>query len=91
MGSVMEALYYQVPMLTAPQVHEQSVNADRVVQLGLGRRLDIDTPTPAQLRERIERLIADTSIRTGLASMREVLRAAGGADAGAAAIEDHLA
>jgi MGT family glycosyltransferase len=91
MGSVMEALTCEVPMLAAPQVHEQSVNAGRVVELGLGRRLDIDSATPARLREQIERLAVDTAIRANLAAMHDAIRAAGGAEAGAIAIERYLA
>ncbi len=30
MGSTMESLYYQVPLIAVPQVHEQRVNANRV-------------------------------------------------------------
>lgn len=40
MGSTMEALYYQVPMIAVPQVHEQAVNAQRMQQLNLGRCLE---------------------------------------------------
>ncbi|MBB3665216.1 MGT family glycosyltransferase [Prauserella sediminis] len=89
MGSVMEALYHQVPILAAPQVHEQSLNADRITELGLGHRLDTSTPTPAELHGRIERLAGDAMIRANLAAMREAIQSAGGAIAGAEAIE-HL-
>lgn len=91
MNSVMEALYHEVPMLAAPQVHEQSVNAGRVTELGLGHRLDTDLPTPGQLHDQVECLAADTTIRANLANMRKAIRAAGGARAGAAAIEHHVA
>lgn len=87
MGSVMEALYHQVPLLAAPQVHEATINANRVTELGLGYRLDTNSPTPDQLRDHIERLAADTTIRANLTIMRQAIRTAGGAEAGATAVE----
>lgn len=90
MGSVMEALYHRVPILVVPQVHEQSVNADRVVELGLGARLSVDPPTPAALRGQVERLAADSTMRANLAAMRKAIDAAGGAETAALAIERHL-
>lgn len=91
MGSVMEALYAQVPILAAPQIHEQTVNADRVTELGLGYRLAPGIPDPATLRAEAGRLTADTSVRRALAAMREEIRASGGADAAADTIEEILA
>jgi MGT family glycosyltransferase len=47
MNSVLETLHYGVGMVTLPHTPEQSLNADRVEQLGLGTRLDRETFTPA--------------------------------------------
>lgn len=90
MGSTMEALYYQVPLVAVPQVHEQAVNAARVQELGLGRHLQDRTPTATQLREAVEQVSADEAIRANLAAMKHALLAAGGASAGADAIEHCL-
>src|SRR5690606_4443087 len=40
MGSVMEALYFGVPMVVVPHNFEQGVTAKRVAELGLGVALD---------------------------------------------------
>ena len=85
MGSVMEALYHQVPTVAVPQVREQSVNAGRIDQLGLGAR--IDAPTADQLRDVTERVAADPGIRANLAAMKNAINLAGGAATGADVIE----
>lgn len=85
MGSTMEALYYQVPTVAIPQVREQSVNADRIEQLGLGTR--IDSPTPDQLRNTAERITAEPTVRANLAAMKNAINHAGGAASGADLIE----
>lgn len=90
MGSTMEALYYQVPLVAVPQVHEQVINAARVQELGLGRHLRDRTPTATQLREAVEQVSADEAIRANLAVMKHALLDAGGAGAGADAIEHYL-
>lgn len=90
MNSTMESLYYQVPLIAVPQVHEQRTNANRVVELGLGRRLDIHTVTPQRLRRTVEEVAADPTIRAKLAAMNREMRTAGGAAAGADAIENCL-
>src|SRR5690606_35459281 len=39
MGGVLEGLAHAVPMVAVPQMAEQRANADRLVELGLGRQL----------------------------------------------------
>lgn len=95
MGSIMEALYYQVPMVAVPQVREQAVNAARVQELGLGRSLagrylDTRSPTPRELRTAVEQVSADPAIRANLVAMKLAMTDAGGANAGADEIERHL-
>jgi MGT family glycosyltransferase len=85
MGSLMEALYHQVPTVAVPQVREQAVNAGRMEQLGLGER--IDSPTADQLRDVTERVVSDPGIRTNLAAMKTAITHAGGAATGADIIE----
>ena len=91
MNSTMEALYYGVPLVTLPQMPEQAANADRVVELGLGERLATDTLTPDALRQAVSRVTTDEQVRADLERMRRAIRDAGGAQHGAALIEDHLA
>lgn len=87
MGSTTEALAYGVPMVGVPQMLEQAVNADHVTALGLGRRLLDDELTASGVRAAVEEVAADERIRANLAAMRAEVDAAGGAVAGADAIE----
>jgi MGT family glycosyltransferase len=91
MNSTMEALHHGVPMLTFPQMPEQVANADRVVELRLGERLDPGTLTPEALEQAVLRVVDDPEIRGALDRMRRAVRAGGGAERGARAIEEHLA
>jgi MGT family glycosyltransferase len=91
MNSTMEALHHGVPMLAFPQMPEQVANADRIVQLRLGERLDPDTLTPEGLVQAVLRVVGDPEIRAGLDRMRRAVRAGGGAQRGAQAIEEHVA
>ena len=90
MGSTMEALYHGVPLLTVPQMPEQVVNANRVTELGLGRRLDPRSLTADGLRGAVEEVVASPVVRAGVDRMRAEARDGGGASGGADAIEHHL-
>jgi MGT family glycosyltransferase len=90
MNSTMEALYHQVPLIAVPQMHEQFVIANRVEELGLGRLLDSHATTAQQLRDTVEHVAADPTIRTHLVAMKQQLDSAGGAMAGADAVEHYL-
>jgi UDP:flavonoid glycosyltransferase YjiC (YdhE family) len=90
MGSTMEALYYGVPLVCVPQMVEQARNADRVVELGLGVRLDPDDLSAANLRAAVDAVTGDAAMRAALDRMRDATRRAGGAVAAADAIEAHL-
>jgi len=86
MNSVMEALLRQVPMIVTPQTPEQTANAGRVEELGLGRVL----ADPADLAVTVTEVAGDPDIRANLAVMADDLRAAGGAPAAADAVEAAL-
>lgn len=81
MGSVMEALLHEVPVVAIPYAAEQRLNAERVAELGLGRHLS--DPTPDQLRDAVSTVALDPATRTALAEMRKAIRNSGGAAAGA--------
>lgn len=90
MNSVMESLSSQVPLVTFPQMAEQELNARQVTELGFGRQLD-DDPRPEEIRRAVEDVSSDEATRTNLAAMAERMRTAGGAEAAADALEEHLA
>ncbi|GAB3290416.1 macrolide family glycosyltransferase [Parasphingorhabdus pacifica] len=91
MNSTMEALDYGVPLITVPQMGEQEANANRVEELGLGRRLDAGQNTADELRTTVDEVADDAAIRGNITNMSEIVRHAGGAVAAAEAIEAHLA
>lgn len=78
MNSVMESLYYGVPMVVVPQQVEQAANARRVQELGLGITLDPDDLTAEALRTAVERVYADSAIHERVRAMQQTVRAAGG-------------
>ncbi|MCA1189030.1 MULTISPECIES: macrolide family glycosyltransferase [unclassified Saccharopolyspora] len=88
MGSTMEALAYGVPMVGVPQMMEQAANADRVTELGLGRRLPEEEITAQSVFAAVEAVASDEDIRANLAGMRADIAAAGGPVAGADVIEN---
>ncbi|MEQ3551114.1 macrolide family glycosyltransferase [Pseudonocardia nematodicida] len=85
MGSTLEALLLGVPQVGVPQMVEQYVNAGRVDELGLGRRLDPATLDAPTLRAAVDAVAGDPAIRAAVeafgARMREVDGPAVGADA----------
>jgi MGT family glycosyltransferase len=83
MGSVMDSLYYEVPVIGVPHLPEQATIMRRVEELGLGARLDIDGITPEQLRAEVEEVATDPVIRANLEIFSEHVRGAGGAARGA--------
>ncbi|MGW6929369.1 macrolide family glycosyltransferase [Lentzea sp. NPDC054927] len=75
MNSTMEALHQGVPLVIVPQTPEQTANADRVVELGLGERVD----DHADLRAAVQRVAGSGTIRRNLDRMRAAVEAGGGA------------
>lgn len=61
LGTVMAAAAEGVPMLCLPGGGDQPANAGRVVELGLGERLDVGA-SPHTLRDAVNRLLADKSL-----------------------------
>jgi MGT family glycosyltransferase len=73
-----EALHFGKPTICLPLFWDQYDNAQRVHELGIGVRLAPYTCSSASLREAIERLLADTSLRDRLAREGERIRASDG-------------
>lgn len=86
MNSIMESMSFGVPLITLPQVSEQSLNARRVAQLGLGAVLDSDDLTVNLLRDTVLEVSSSQTVRDRLRWMAGEVSAAGGAIAAADAI-----
>lgn len=90
MGGSGEGLYTGVPMIAVPQGAEQFHNADRLVELGVARRIDTADATAEALRTALLELVADPRVAARSAALRAETRAEGGARRAADLIEERL-
>jgi dTDP-glucose 4,6-dehydratase len=89
MGGNMEALSLGVPILGFPQLPECDISADRIVELGLGRKGTLDISAD-ELRATVLDLAADASTAHALTQMREHIKKAGGAPRAADEVESYM-
>lgn len=85
-NSVMESLYYGVPMVLIPQQWEQQAHAKRLVDLGAGLLLEKGALTPTTLREAVLRVAQDNAYHEHAHRLQQSTRAAGGQQRAAEAI-----
>ncbi|MBB5937873.1 macrolide family glycosyltransferase [Streptomyces zagrosensis] len=90
MGGCSEGLHSGVPMIAVPQGADQFGNADRLVELGVARRIDTEDATADALRAALLELTADQEVARRLVSLRDQARAEGGARRAADLIEAEL-
>ncbi|MBN3932331.1 glycosyl transferase [Streptomyces verrucosisporus] len=91
MGGCNEGLLAGVPMIAVPQAVDQFANADRLVELGVARRIDTAEATAEALRAALEELVADAVVARRSALLRDAARAEGGTRRAVGLIEDMLA
>ncbi|MFH9353354.1 macrolide family glycosyltransferase [Kitasatospora sp. NPDC017646] len=91
MGGCSEGLYCGLPMVAVPQAADQFENADRLVELGVARRLDTDRATPDALRSAVMELTGDPKVTARLAELREEVRAGASVTRAADLVEAALA
>jgi MGT family glycosyltransferase len=91
MGGSSEGLSTGVPMIAVPQGVDQFMNADRLVELGVARRLDTADATPEALRSALLELTADPEVARRSARLRAEARAEGGTARAADLLEAMLA
>jgi MGT family glycosyltransferase len=77
-SSVMEALYYGVPMIAIPQMPEQSLTAKKIVKLGLGIQLDKQNVTAKVLQEAVTQVNEDKIFRINAQIMQMIIKESGG-------------
>lgn len=90
MGSSSEGLFAGVPMIAVPQGAEQPLNAERLVELGVARRIDTADATPEALRRALLELTAEPEVALRVARLRAEVRAEGGTARAADLIEAEL-
>jgi MGT family glycosyltransferase len=91
MGGCGEAILAGVPMIAVPQAADQFVNADRLVELGVARRIDTADATADALRTSVLDLVTDPEVGRRSAKLRADARAEGGTTRAADLIEEMLA
>ncbi|MFF9201796.1 macrolide family glycosyltransferase [Streptomyces sp. NPDC014986] len=91
MGGCGEGLLAGVPMIAVPQGAEQFMNADRLVELGVARRVDTADATAETLRAALNDLVADPERVERSKQLQAAARAGGGTPRAADLIEDMLA
>lgn len=90
MGGCGEGLLAGTPMIAVPQAADQFMNADRLVALGVARRLDPPDATPEALRTTLLDLTSNPTVARRTAQLRTQTQAEGGAPRAAEVIESHL-
>lgn len=90
MGSSSEGLFAGVPMIAVPQGAEQPLNADRLVELGVARRVDTDDATADVLRSALVELTSAPDVAARVARLKAEVRAEGGTARAADLVEAEL-
>lgn len=90
MGGCGEGLLAGVPMIAVPQGAEQFMNADKLVELGVARRIDTQDATAQNLREALRDLLTDPEVARRSAQLRVETAAEGGTTRAADLIENML-
>jgi MGT family glycosyltransferase len=78
MNSVVEALYYGVPMVLCPQTHEQILTAKRIAALGLGVMLIAAIVSDATLGDAVEQIMGDPAFHARARQVQAELQAGDG-------------
>jgi MGT family glycosyltransferase len=77
-NSLMESIYFGVPMVLIPQQPEQHTNAEQATKLGIGILLEKEDVSAQSLREAVERVAHDASYHEKVQKMRQSIRTEGG-------------
>ncbi|WP_248962144.1 macrolide family glycosyltransferase [Sphaerisporangium perillae] len=90
MGGCSESLWFGVPTVAIPQAVDQFGNAAMLEALGAGRHLPADQVTAATLRSAVDAVAGSADVAARLAAIRGTVRAHGGVDRAADAVESFL-
>ena len=90
MGSSSEGLWAGIPMVAVPQGAEQFMNADRLVELGVARRVDTSDATAEDLRTALNEVVTSRERANRSEQLQAATRAEGGTRRAADLVEDML-
>ncbi len=77
-NSIMESIYSGIPMVLYPQQPEQIMNAQRVIELGLGSLLEKEMLSPETLRSVVNEVASNNAFYERAARIQEEVHATGG-------------
>ena len=86
-NTVTETLHFGKPLIVLPLFWDQYENAQRIDELGFGVRLNTYGFADAELTDAVEKILADTELRSRLEEIGEKIRARDGLRVGADVIE----
>jgi MGT family glycosyltransferase len=90
-GSVMESIWFGVPMIGVPQMPEQMMTARRLEELGLGKAFpEKNQVTSKSLRAAIEEVLENESYRNRLTHFQKDMKSSGGYELTATKIMEFL-
>lgn len=90
MGGCTEALWFGVPSVAIPQAVDQFGNAAMLEALGVGTHLPADEVTADALRSAVNEVAGSTEVAARLAEISAEVRANGGVEKAADAVESFL-
>lgn len=90
MNSVNEAMYYGVPMVVLPLATDQPTVADRIIELGLGRRFSDKSPSAEDIRQNALSVLSNKSIKAQTEKFRSLTRQSQGLPYAVKAIEEYM-
>ncbi len=90
-NTVTECLHFGKPTIVLPLFWDQYDNAQRMQELGLGRRLDTYRFTDAEMHDALDRLLGDAELRGRLASAAATIQGRDGVRQAAGLIEQTAA
>lgn len=90
MNSVQEGLYFEVPLVVLPQVSDQFLVAQTVVNHNLGVWLKLKSLTAQELLENTNRMYNNKQIKNNLQAMSKALKSAGGVPKATSIINDWI-
>ena len=91
LNSVIEGLYFGVPLVVVPGIREQHVTASRVQELGLGSVLQQESLTAEVLAAVTRKVALDPVVEIHVKEMQRITRATGGFKRAAQAIIEFTA
>lgn len=89
MNSISEALVQGVPMVVIPFMSDQPVNARRIEELGLGKKLEYRLVSVDVLKNTVLSILSDSYIMYNISKMQRLIKESPGNRGGASMIADY--